>query len=55
MILFEASYPSSSHSAQAEYTNEYKIGENRQISTREIWTHKTQDKDKHNTTQKTKR
>jgi hypothetical protein len=54
MIVFEASYTSSSHSAQAAYTNEYKIGENCQISTREIWAHKTQDKNKHNTTQKNK-
>ena len=54
MIVFEASYTSSSHSAQAAYTNEYTIGENCQISTREIWAHKTQDKNKHNTTQKNK-
>ena len=45
---------SSSYSAQAEHTNEYKICENCQISKREIWAHNTQDKDKHNATQKTK-
>jgi hypothetical protein len=47
MIVFEASYTSSSHSAQAAYTNEYKIGENCKISSREIWAHRT----KTNTTQ----
>jgi hypothetical protein len=41
-------------SAQAAYTNEYKISENCQISSWQIWTHKRQDKNKHNTTQKTK-
>jgi hypothetical protein len=54
MIVFEASYTSSSHSAQAAYTNEHNICENCQISSREIWAHKTQDKTKHNTIQKIK-
>jgi hypothetical protein len=36
MIVLEASYTSSSHSAQAAYTNEYKICENCQLSSREI-------------------
>ena len=49
MIFFEANYTSSSHSAQAAYTYEYKIGENCQLSSIEIWAHKTQNKDKHNT------
>ena len=51
MIVFEASYTSSSHSAQAAYTNEYKMCENCQISSREIWAHRTKT---NNTTQKNK-
>ena len=54
MIVLEASYTSSSDSAQFAYTNEYKICENCQISSREIWAHKIQDKNKDNTTPKTK-
>jgi hypothetical protein len=52
MIVFEASYTSSSHSAQAAYTNEYKMCENCQISSREIWAHKTQDKNKQHNAEK---
>ena len=52
MIVFEASYTNSSHSAQAAYTNEHNICENCQISSREIWTHKTQDKNKQHNTEK---
>ena len=54
MIVFETSYTGSSHSAQSACTNQYKINENFQISSRDIWAHNTQDKDKNNTTQKTK-